>query len=223
MRGRAVLRLAVFDLDGTLTWPGSSVLAHLGERFGFAPVARKLTAGYAAGLLTNAAVSHEAARELAGLRLYDLRRTLASLPMVDGIAETVRHLERHGVICAIATITFDFAARYVADRFGFHTVSATQLGLTAGGVITGEVATALEAEDKRCFVRHLCTELRITNQQALFVGDARSDIPAMRQVGYSVAFNATDAVKTVASAAIDDSSDLRDVLAVVHDALPRRD
>jgi HAD superfamily phosphoserine phosphatase-like hydrolase len=215
------LRLAVFDLDGTLTQPGSSVLAHLGDRLGFRDVAQQLIAGYANGTLSNADVSRIAAQELAGCELEQLTGALDSLPTVDGIAETVQYLSDGGVFCAISTITVDFAANDFAQRYGFSRVSATRLELSPRGMITGNVTVALDREGKRCFVQRMCAELRITRAQALFVGDARSDIPAMRMAGYSVAFNATSDVRSVASVAVDDSRDLRDVLAAVRHALGR--
>ena len=212
------LRLAVFDLDGTLTVPGTSVLRHLGRVCGFEAVAHDLVTRYAAGGLRNADVSARAAAALAGRRLTDLRGSLATLPMVDGIAETVRCLERHGVYCAISTITFDFAAQYVAERFGFHRTSATRLGF-AGGTATGEVLDVLEDQDKCVFIADLCAELQTSKDHTVFVGDARSDIPAMRMTGHSVAFNAIPDVRALASVVVDGSTDLRDVLPPVRHLL----
>jgi phosphoserine phosphatase len=213
------IRLAVFDLDGTLTRPGTSVLRHLGRQLGFAAQAEHLAAGYADGSLTNAQVSRDAAALLRGRGRADLQRALATLPMVDGIAETIALLDRLGVCCAISTITFDFAAQYVAGRFGFARVSATRLEWSVDLIATGNVAAVLEAQDKCGFLRDLCAELGLSSAQVLFVGDARSDIPAIEMAGWSVGFNPSPEVEDLASTSVHHSTDLRDVLPGLHDVL----
>jgi len=217
--GRPAIRLAVFDLDGTLTRPGTSVLRHLGRQFGFVAQAERLAARYADGSLTNAQVSRDAAALLRGRGRADLQRALATLPMVDGIAETVALLGRLGVCCALSTITFDFAAQYVAGRFGFARVSATRLEWSVDDTATGNVTVALEAQDKCGFLRDLCAELGLSSAQVLFVGDARSDIPAIEMAGWSVGYNPSPEVEDLVSTSVHHSTDLRDVLPGLLDVL----
>lgn len=206
------IRLAVFDLDGTLTCSGTSVLLHLGTELGFEGRARDLVTGYANGALANEGISAEVAQLLAGRARGELQDALATLPMVDGIAETVERLQGLHVRCALATITFDFAADYVAERFGFERVAATELEWSLDGRVTGDVVVALDGEDKCVFIRRLCSELGISTDEVLMVGDMRSDIPAMRIAGWSVGFNPTPDVARLASVALHDRTDLRDIL-----------
>ena len=212
----------MFDLDGTLTRPRTSVLQHLAHQFGFPAEAEHLTERYSDGSLTNAEVSRVAARLLRGRGRGELERALATLPMVDGIAETVAMLDRLDIHCALSTITFDFAAQYVAGRFGFGRVSATALEWSDDGEATGNVAAALEDSDKCCFLQRLCDDLGISVAQALFVGDARSDIPAINMAGWSVGFNPTPAVEDLASASVHHSTDLRDLLPEIRHLLRDR-
>jgi phosphoserine phosphatase len=203
--------LAVFDLDETLTRSGTSVLRHIGRHFGFQAEAERLVDLYAAGQWSNAQVSRVAARRLRGRARGELHRALRTLPMVKGISQTVALLHRLGVRSAVVTITFDFAAQYVSDRFGFELSAATILDWSPDHRLTGEVRVALEAEDKCCFIEQQCVRLGISNAQVLVVGDARSDIPAMRMAGWSVGFNATPEVEQLASISVR-SADLRDVV-----------
>lgn len=220
--GPAGIKLAVFDLDGTLTRPRTSVLQHLAHQFEFLAEAEHLTERYSDGSLTNAEVSRVSARLLRGRGRGELERALATLPLVDGIAETVAMLDRLDIHCALSTITFDFAAQYVAGRFGFGRVSATALEWSDDGEATGNVAAALEDSDKCCFLQRLCDDLGISVAQALFVGDARSDIPAIKMAGWSVGFNPTPAVEDLASASVHHSTDLRDMLPEIRHLLGGR-
>jgi phosphoserine phosphatase len=131
-------------------------------------------------------------------------------------------LDRLDIHCALSTITFDFAAQYVAGRFGFGRVAATALEWSDDGEATGNVAAALEDSDKCCFLQRLCDDLGISVAQALFVGDARSDIPAINMAGWSVGFNPTPAVEDLASASVHHSTDLRDLLPEIRHLLRDR-
>ena len=206
------IRLAVFDLDGTLTLSGTSVLIHLGRAFGFADTAEHLSAGHAHGTLTNAQVSQAAAEFLRNRSRHELQRALHSLPMVDGIAETVDMLIGRQVRCALATITFDFAAKYVAQRYGFQDVMATTLEWSLDARATGHVQAAKEPSDKRRFIRRQCARLGIHESEVLVVGDTYTDIPAMKVAGFSIGFNPTPDVEQVASISIHDTRDLRHVM-----------
>jgi HAD superfamily phosphoserine phosphatase-like hydrolase len=206
------IKLAVFDLDGTLTRTGTSVLCHVGHEFGFAATAKRLSALYSEGTLTNATVSRVAAEHLRGRARVELERALVTLPMVEGIAETIALLASLDVSCALATITFDFAAQYVAQNFGFERVSATALEWSPDDRATGHVRDVLEGQDKCRFIARQCDELGISPEEVLVVGDAHSDIPAMKMAGWSVGFNPTKDVEDLASVSLHHSTDLRDVV-----------
>jgi len=211
-RSAGAIRLAVFDLDGTLTRSGTSVLLHVGRAFGFADLAEQLSAGHAEGTFNNAQVSRAAAGFLRNRSRQDLQRALDTLPMIDGIAETVDMLVGRQVRCALATITFDFAAAYVAHRYGFQEVMATTLGWSADGRATGDVRSAKEPSDKRRFIRVQCAKLGIHESEVLVVGDTYTDVPAMTVAGFSIGFNPTPEVEQVASISLHDTRDLRHVM-----------
>lgn len=210
--GLSAISLAVFDLDGTLTLPGTSVLQHVGQQLGFAHAANGLARDHAARTITNAQVSRAAAQLLRDRSRPELRETLHTLPMMSGIGETIDTLAAGGVRCALATITFDFAAEYLTDRFGFVDVLATALEWTPDGRLTGHVRTAREPEDKCCFIRRQCTRLGIAASEVLVVGDTYTDVPAMDMAGWSIGVNPTSDVERIASASVRGTTDLRSIL-----------
>lgn len=211
-RSAGAIRLAVFDLDGTLTRSGTSVLLHIGRAFGFADIAERLSEGHADGALTNAQVSQAAAEFLRNRSRQELQRALDTLPMIDGIAETVDMLVGRQVRCALATITFDFAATYVAQRYGFQEVMATTLEWTPDDRATGDVRAAKEPSDKCRFIQVQCAKLGIRESEVLVVGDTYTDVPAMAVAGYSIGFNPTPEVERVAWISLHDTRDLRHVM-----------
>jgi phosphoserine phosphatase len=83
-----------FDVDGTLV-PHTSSGQHLAESLGHAEVVRQAEAGYAAGILSNEQVCVLDARGWASRSPAEVRAFLETLPLVDGIAETVDWCHRH--------------------------------------------------------------------------------------------------------------------------------
>nr|WP_157548051.1 haloacid dehalogenase-like hydrolase [Micromonospora sp. ATCC 39149]QLJ98491.1 haloacid dehalogenase-like hydrolase [Micromonospora carbonacea] len=107
-----------FDVDGTLV-PRTSSGQHLANLLGRAEVVRHAEAGYAAGTLSNAEVSVLDACGWATRTPADVRGFLESLPLVDGIAETVSWCRRHGLAPVLATLAWEPVGTYLCDRFGF--------------------------------------------------------------------------------------------------------
>jgi HAD superfamily phosphoserine phosphatase-like hydrolase len=208
---RLEIRLAVFDLDGTLTRPGTSVLRHIGQHFGFAEQANRLAMNHAEGVLTNEQVAEATAKSLQHRSRRELQAALVTLPMVSGIRETVEMLASRRVHCVLATITFDFAAYYIAQRFGFEDVMATALEWSPDDRVTGNVKYAEEAVDKCHFIRDQCYNLEIHESQVLVVGDTYTDLPAMTIAGFSIGLNPTPDVQRVATLSLY-TNDLRDMI-----------
>lgn len=76
---------------------------------------------------------------------------------------------------------------------------------------TGLVAGHFDEFDKRDFAQRVADGLGLTLDRCAAVGDSRSDLPLFAGVGFSVAFNATAAVRAVAAASAD-GEDLRAII-----------
>jgi phosphoserine phosphatase len=205
-------KLGGFDIDGTLT--SSSVLEHIATELGFGDEARALTRDYASSRLDNFQVTEKAARRFAGLCPSDMDRILESLPMVNGIQEVVDELHNLGIRAILCTITFRFAARWIAARYGFDAYSGCELEVDERGYYTGVVSRHFDEFDKLAFVKDQCRQLGIRPSETFYVGDSRSDIPTFQYVGYSIAFNASRAARQAATMCVD-SQDLRDAVSAV--------
>lgn len=204
-----VVRGAVFvDVDGTLV-PGSSG-QHLAEALGFAEVVRDVQAGYGAGTLSSHQAAVLEARCWATRTPAQVRRQLESLPLVDGIAETVLWCRRHDLVPVLATLAWHPVGAYLCDRFGFDRACGPRLELT-GDRYTGAVAAQLDEVGKRDFAVGVAAELGVDPARCAAVGDGRSDVPLFAAVGLAIAFNAGPAARAAAHAIVD-GPDLRAVL-----------
>lgn len=198
-----------FDVDGTLV-PHTSSGQHLAELLGHAEVVRKAEAGYAAGILSNEQVCVLDARGWASRSPAQVRGFLETLPLVEGIAETVAWCRQHRLAPILATLAWDVVGAYLCDRFGFERSCGPRLEVIDGRY-SGEVAAHFDELDKRDFAVSTAAELGVKLRRCAAVGDSRSDLPLFAEVGMAVAFNATPATRAAAHASAA-GSDLREVL-----------
>jgi phosphoserine phosphatase len=211
---------AFFDVDGTLV-PHTSSGQHLAQLLGHAEVVRVAEAGYAAGTLSNQEVCVLDARGWAGRTAAEVRGFLTSLPLVDGIAETVSWCRQHSLMPVLTTLAWEPVGAYLCDRFGFDRACGPRLEVSDGHY-SGEVAEHFDETGKRDFAVSVAAELGVELVCCAAIGDSRSDLPLFAEVGMAIAFNATSAVRAAAHAAVD-GTDLRVVLPLLAtwlDAMP---
>jgi phosphoserine phosphatase len=205
-----VVRGAVFfDVDGTLV-PGTSSGQYLAGLLGHAAIVRDAEAGYAAGALSNEEVSVLDAQGWATRTPAQVRDFLASLPLVDGIPETVRWCRAHDMAPVLATLAWDAVGAYLCDRFGFARACGPSVELIDGRY-TGKVARHFDETAKREFAVGVAAELGVKLRSCAAIGDSRSDLPLFAEVGLAIAFNGTSGARAAAHATAD-GRDLRAVL-----------
>jgi len=198
-----------FDIDGTLV-PHTSSGQHLSALLGHGEVVRRAEAGYAAGTLSNTEVSVLDARGWATQTPADVRRFLESLPLIDGIAETVVWCRRHGLAPVLATLAWEPVGTYLCDRFGFDQACGPRLEMIDGRY-SGEVAEHFDEMAKRDFAVRVAAQQGVDLMRCAAIGDSRSDLPLFAEVGLAIALNGTSAARAAAHASVD-GGDLRVVL-----------
>jgi phosphoserine phosphatase len=198
-----------FDVDGTLV-PQTSSGQHLADLLGHAHVVREAEAGYAAGTLTNQEVSVLDARGWTGCTPAEVRGFLQSLPLVEGISETVSWCRAQGLAPVLTTLAWKPVGDYLGERFGFTHASGPRLEVTEGRY-SGEVAEHFDEMGKRDFALAVAAELGVAPARCAAVGDSRSDLPLFAAVGLAIAFNATRAARSAAHAEAE-GGDLRAVI-----------
>lgn len=141
---------------------------------------------------------------------------MANGPWIDEMAETLQTLGDAGASLLLGTTTWSFAAEMLSGCHGFTAVSGTEM-TASDGVLSGVVSRCFNEHDKLRFVKEWCAEHGYALSQVAAVGDSRSDALLFREVGLSVALNATPDARSAATQVLD-SDDLRDVLSLLKTA-----
>ena len=121
-----VIRLVAFDLDGTLV-RGDTVCEVIARRLGHLDHMRVLEteATDAASLIR---VRSELARYYRGRSVSELGACRDDLAPAPGIREAFDLLAKHGIHTAIVTLTWAFAARWLASRLGLDAGAVAVVG-----------------------------------------------------------------------------------------------
>jgi phosphoserine phosphatase len=204
--------LVCFDVDGTLV-PGTSSCAWVAAVLGHEAELIAAEAAYVAGRMTNQEASVIDARGWAGHAEAEILARLETLPLVEGIAETVAWCREHGLRPILTTLAWTPAGRLLAERFGFAAFCGP-VPEAAGGVYTGRVAEHLDEYGKRDFALAQARRCGLPPERCAAIGDSRSDLPLFAAVGTSIGFNATPAARAAATHVVD-GGDLRAVVPVL--------
>ncbi len=193
------------DLDGTLI-RGTTASLHLAEWIGHRPIIEELERQFAAGAITSADIADGDAPFYKGRSLEDVAAAMESVPYLDDIAEGVGLLASQGVDAVLCTVAWTFAARCVADRFGFSSVSGTIMRVDTNGKLDGQVERYFEPEDKAAFLHDYCHARGVQIDQVVAIGDGRSDLAMFAAAGFSVGMNASPEARAAASVTVDSNS-----------------
>lgn len=204
------LRLALFDLDGTLkqvrdpyvylhrrlgTWEQSQKFLHLG-------LEGKIS--YAEWLRRDIAL-------WAGQPVERIITLLRANPYLPGARETLGTLKRAGVIVALISTGLTLHAELVRAEFGLDYGFANE-ALVADGRLTGEAVERVPEGGKGVIADQLMAELGVGSEALLAVGDSTSDIALFQRAGISVAVNpSSDEVRAAAGIVLEEP-DLRPLL-----------
>jgi phosphoserine phosphatase len=197
--------LVCFDVDGTLV-PGTSSCAWVAAALGHEAELVAAEAAYVAGRMTNQEASIIDARGWAGHAETEIRARLETLPLVEGIAETVAWCHDRGLRPILATLAWTPVGRMLTERFGFAAYCGP-VPEAESGRYTGRVAEHLDEYGKRDFA----LAQGVAPERCAAVGDSRSDLPLFAAVGTSIGFNAAPAARAVATHLVD-GGDLRAIL-----------
>ena len=157
--------LVAFDLDGTLLC-GPTVCELLAAPLGRASEMRRFEA--LAGEAEIAAAREEMARWYAGRSPGELCAALAAARWAPGAREGVELLQKNGIEVVIASITWRFAAEWLARGLGVTRVLGT--GLEPGGRVRH-----VWPRDKPHWVEAERAELAVPRTRVAAVGDSASD------------------------------------------------
>ncbi len=180
-----MLRLAIFDLDGTLK-EARDPYVYLHSRLGTLAASEAFFADGFAGKISYAEWLRLDAALWKGTPVATLQALFRENRYLPGAEETVRALKRQGVRLALVSTGIQIHAEMVAQELGFDRVFCNYVYAT-DGILNGETRVGVPEGGKGAIVDALLAEFGVAPSEALAVGDTRSDADMFRRVGVSVA------------------------------------
>jgi phosphoserine phosphatase len=212
------LRLAFFDLDGTLKRERDPYV-YLHRRLGTWDACQPYLAQGLAGELDY----DEWLRLDVGLWKGTSRTAMEDLlrqnPYLPGARETVAALKQAGVHLALVSTGLDLHAGLVQQELGVDRVYANQV-LFRDGLVSGEARALVREGGKGQIVAQLQAELGVAPEDCLAVGDGSSDADMFARVRFGVAVNAPSERLRAAAHLVIEEADLSGLLARLDELAP---
>lgn len=186
-----MLKLAVFDLDGTLKQVRDPYV-YLHEHLGVAEEGNAIIAAGMAGQLPYEEWLRLDAQLWRGTPRAVVEQLLRADPYVPGARETVRALQSAGVQVAIISTGLLLHAEMVAEELGVGPVFGNEIFFTdegSGAVVSGDVRAHVSVYGKGDVMARLQAELDVSPAECLAVGDSRGDLPLFERAAVSVVIN----------------------------------
>ncbi len=209
-----MIRLAVFDLDGTLKRERDPYV-YLHRRLGTEELSKPITEKGKRGELAY----EEWLRQDVGLWKGIPRRVLEhhfrQNPYVPGAREVVSVLQAHGVEIAIISTGLLLHAELVAQELGIRWVIGNEIFFSRVGdewVVNGDVRAHCPYNGKGWVLAQLQEQLGIPPENTLSVGDTHGDVPMFQRSRVSVAVAPSHEEVAAAATLVLPEQDLRPLL-----------
>ena len=171
-----VLRLAAFDLDGTLL-RGQTSCEAIARGIGRLDRMREFERLENSQVEEVMAARQEMAEWYSAFSLDELRVHLATIRLAPGAREGLSLLRGHGFKICIVSLTWSFAVEWFANMLGADYSVGT--GLSPDGRID-----PFWPQDKAAWLTGLARKLDIDSREVVAVGDSNGDIPMLLSVGH---------------------------------------
>lgn len=189
-KGNQRFRLAVFDLDGTLTRERSIweyIHVRLGKWQGFAENYQKK---FLAGEISYEEFCERDAQVWKGMRVEELIEIAKSVSFHPGIDELVNFLKNKGLKLALVSSGLSILSHWVHERFGFDYSVSNDL-LHEEGTLTGKVKIRVYNDRKAEWVKRILEQFGARPEEAIAIGDSAGDLEMFHIAGFSIAFNSS--------------------------------
>jgi phosphoserine phosphatase len=178
------IRLAVFDLDGTLT-PVDSLWKFLHDEFGTWDKGRIAAQRYRRGEISYREWAETDASCWAGESLARIIESLERIPCRQGARELFKALHEKSVKTAIVSAGLSILTDKVARELGADIAVSNELE-TNDGRLTGGIKVSVAVKDKAKIVEEIAAEIGVTLDQVALIGDRAFDlsVPTCLKIGY---------------------------------------
>jgi phosphoserine phosphatase len=217
-----MLKLAVFDLDGTLKRERDPYV-YLHQRLGTLEAAEAFTAKGISGEIPYAEWLRLDTGLWTGQPRALLLQHLRANPYLPGARETVTALRERGVTVAIISSGLLLHAELVAEELGIGPVLGNEIIFDGEGDqarVNGHVTVHVPYGGKQAVLARMQAELDVTPAETLAAGDTRSDLGLFSLAAVAVAVQPEHPDVASAAHIVLPNGDLRPLLGLLQQVSP---
>ena len=210
-------KIVVFDMDGTLTQHVSSwQLIH--EKLGlWDEDACRYQEQFLKGRISYRRFCELDAQRWKNLPVAEITSHLHAIPYNRNVKRTLKRLKKMGFKLAIISTGLDLLALKVKKELLIDHCVCNKL-YVKNGRLTGRVKIDVAHGEKGLAFRKLLRKAGFKPDQAIFIGDSATDLPAAQIAGFAIAFNASHNGLVAAADYNCRSKDFKEVFAVIKKA-----
>ena len=131
-----------------------------------------------------------------------LQQVRESMPLMPGVQETIKELQKYGWKTAIASGGFTYFADYLKDLLKLDFAVSNQFEIE-NGRLTGNVrGDIVHAQYKMDTLLHLATQYGIAMENTVAIGDGANDLAMMAAANLGAAFHAKPKVQQQAQVVV---------------------
>jgi phosphoserine phosphatase len=214
----AHLKLAVFDLDGTLK-QARDPYVYLHQRLGTWEASQVFFQKGLAGELDYDEWLRQDVALWKGISRATVDDCFRQNPYLPGARDTVQTLRRAGIWVAMVSTGLSVHAEQVQAELGIDRIVANEM-LFEDGLATGLAKSHVPEGGKGKIVRRLQAEFDVAPEECLAVGDSSSDADMFREVRIGVAVQPSSELVRAAAHLVLEEPDLRPLLTRVDEIVP---
>jgi phosphoserine phosphatase len=198
-------RVAIFDLDGTLT-DTRSIWQHLHEKFGTLDVGKRTAEMYRKGRIDYVEWAKLDAACWKGISLTNLLPALREIRYTLGAPEIIEQLRNHGIRTGIVSAGLSVLADKAKEDLNVDLAISNELKVK-NGVLTGDVVVRVGPDNKVDVIGEAAWLLGADMEETIVIGDNLFDLPA--SAGLKIAFKPVSAQVRAAADVVVQDDDIR--------------
>lgn len=207
-----MIKLAVFDLDGTLT-NHHSVWEYIHKALGtWKNRGEKHLEQWVNNEITYEQFAQRDAVEWQGLHIQRIRNIVDSIQITQGAGSRVKLVKDTGSMAIIISSGLDILADRVAGILDVDEYYTNRLMTDYVGRLTGEVRVRVQADKKDAVLLEVRDRRNIKESEIMTVGDTYTDIPLFKKSGLSFAVRNNDDISKEAKHTAEDLYEISDIL-----------
>ncbi|QIL90986.1 phosphoserine phosphatase SerB [Microbulbifer harenosus] len=195
-------KLACFDMDSTLIQ--AEVIDELAKIAGVGDQVAEITLSAMRGELDFQQSFRKRMSLLKGFTEASLAEIAPRIPLMPGAQRLLLALRALGCKTAILSGGFTYFAHYLRDNhLAVDFVHANQLEFNGGALTGGVIDPIVDGARKALLLQEIASELDLSLDQVIAVGDGANDLPMLALGALGIAFHAKPKVRAEAPQAID--------------------